>query len=80
MSVKRGGDDLWLAAMTALPCAGKSAIAYGVAEAMGWPVFSVDPIDAAMRGEGVDADTAGSAPTESPRRWRLSNSASASRW
>jgi predicted kinase len=50
-----------LVVMTGLPCSGKSTVAYGIAGALQWPVFSVDPIDSAMRGDGVDPDTAGSA-------------------
>jgi predicted kinase len=50
-----------LVVMTGLPCSGKSTIAYGIATAMQWPVFSVDPVDSAMRGDGVDPDTAGQA-------------------
>ncbi|HJW42592.1 MAG TPA: ATP-binding protein [Rhizomicrobium sp.] len=47
--------------MTGLPCSGKSTIAYGIAAALHWPVFSVDPVDSAMRRDGVDPDTAGQA-------------------
>lgn len=50
---------LRLVVMTGLPCSGKSTIAYGLAAATKWPVFSVDPIESAMRNEGVDEDAAG---------------------
>jgi predicted kinase len=52
---------LRLVVMTGLPCSGKSTVAYGLAARLGWPVFSVDPIDSAMRGEGIDAEAAGAA-------------------
>ena len=52
---------LRLVAMTGLPCSGKSTVAYGLAARMHWPVFSVDPIDSALRGEGIDAGAAGMA-------------------
>jgi predicted kinase len=52
---------LRLVVMTGLPCSGKSTVAYGLAARMGWPVFSVDPIDSAMRGQGIDPEAAGAA-------------------
>jgi predicted kinase len=50
-----------LVVMTGLPCSGKSTVAYGLAARMRWPVFSVDPIDSAMRVDGIDPEAAGSA-------------------
>ena len=52
---------LRLVVMSGLPCSGKSTVAYGLAARMRWPVFSVDPIDSAMRGEGIDTEAAGMA-------------------
>jgi predicted kinase len=43
-----------LVVMMGLPGTGKSAIAEGVAKAIGAPVFSVDPIEAALLRSGVE--------------------------
>lgn len=43
-----------LVVMSGLPGAGKSAVADDVARELGWPVLSVDPVEAAMLRAGVD--------------------------
>ena len=45
-----------LIVMAGLPAAGKSAVAEGLAKALGCAVLSVDPIEAAMWRAGVDRD------------------------
>lgn len=45
-----------LVVMTGLPGTGKSAVAAGVASAIGAPVFAVDPIEAILLRAGIDRD------------------------
>src|SRR5215469_8216574 len=45
-----------LIVMAGLPAAGKSAVAEGLARALGCAVLSVDPVEAAMWRAGVDRD------------------------
>jgi predicted kinase len=49
------GDEV-LIVMAGLPATGKSAVAEGLAKALGWPVLSVDPVEAAMWRAGVSKD------------------------
>ncbi|GAA1838170.1 AAA family ATPase [Microlunatus capsulatus] len=45
-----------LIAMAGLPGAGKSTVADALGRRTGWPVLSVDPVEAALLGAGVTSD------------------------
>jgi predicted kinase len=42
-----------LVVVSGLPCTGKSTVSQGIARALGFPVFSVDPIEAAILRSGI---------------------------
>ena len=47
--------DLVLIVLAGLPGAGKSTVADALGRARGWPVLSVDPVEAALLHSGIDS-------------------------
>ncbi len=48
--------QITLVALAGLPCSGKSSLAELIAKTIGWPVFSVDPIESAMHRAGIPSN------------------------